>query len=102
MTELVSTPQEAIDIICEDVYNIKIKCLACSESGFIPYVPPSIQDGTLVIGEHSYPLRMVEMIIVRCKNEYRKWERKYKVNSRYFRQFFNEEAIQELERFDLL
>lgn len=100
MTELVSTPQEAVDIIGEDVYNIKIKCLACSESRFIPYVPPVIQDGTLIIGEHSFPLRLIEKVTVRKKNEYGKWETKYKIDSRYFRQFFNDEAIQELERFE--
>ena len=41
------------------------------------------------------------MATIRLKNEYRKWEKKYKVDSRYFKQFFNEDAIQELERFDL-
>lgn len=102
MTELVNTPKEAVDIICEDVYNIKIKCLACSESRFIPYVSPNIQDGTLIIGKHSFPFKLIEMVTVRGKNEYGKWETKYKVDSRYFRQFFNEETIQELERFELL
>lgn len=100
--ELVRTPEEAVDHISENVYNIKIKCLACSESKFIAYVPPIIQDGTLIIGEHSFPLRLIEMVTVRGKNEYGKCESKYKVDSSYFRQFFSEEAIQELERFDLL
>lgn len=100
MTELVSTPQEAVDNICENAYNIKIKCLACSESRFISYVPLIIQNGILTIGEHSFPLKLIEMITIRWKNEYGKWEKKYKVDSRYFRQFFNDEAIQELERFE--
>lgn len=102
MAELVGTPQEAVVLISENVYNIKIKCLACSESRFIPYVPSIIQDETLIIGEHSFPLKLIEMVIARGKNEYGKWETKYKVDSRYFRQFFNEKAIQELEKYDLL
>lgn len=101
MIELVSTPQEAVDNICENAYNIKIKCLACSESQFISYVPLIIQDGILIIGEHSFPLKLIEMITVRWKDEYGKWEKKYKVDSRYFRQFFTNEVIQELEGFKL-
>lgn len=102
MMELVSTPREAVSSISDNVYNIKIKCLACSESKFIPYVPPIIQEGTLIIGEHSFPLNLIEMVTIRWKDNYGKWERKYKVESRYFRQFLNDAAIQELERFELL
>jgi len=101
MMELVSTPQEAVSYISNDVYNIKIKCLACSESKFIPYVPPIVQDGTLIIGEHSFPLKLIEMVTARWKDEYTRGERKYKVDSRYFRQFFNDAAIKELEKFEL-
>lgn len=100
MMELVNTPQEALSLIGDDVYNIKIKCVACSESKFIPYVPPIIQDGKLMIGEHSFPLRLIETITFRWKNKNARGERKYKVDSRYFMQFFNEEAVQELKRFE--
>lgn len=102
MTELVSSPEEAIANIPEEAYNIKLKCLACSESKFIPYVTPIMQDEILIIGEHSFPLKLIEMVTARWKDEYGKREAKYKVDSRYFRQFFNECAIQELEKFDLL
>ena len=98
MTELVSTPEEAINLIHGDAYNIKIKCLACSESEFIPYVPPIIHEGKLMVGEHSFPLRLVEMVTFRWKNEFGKWESRYKVESSYFRQFLNNTARQELER----
>lgn len=101
MTELVSTPEEAVGSIHENAYNIKIKCLACSESKFIPYVQPVIWNGTLTIGEHSFPLRLVEMVTVRCRNEHHRWEIRYKVYGMYFRQFLNEIALQELEDFDL-
>ena len=75
MLELVSTPQEAVSSISDNVYNIKIKCLACSESKFIPYAPPIIQEGTLIIGEHSFPLNLIEMVTIRWKDKVlvRKW-----------------------------
>ncbi len=101
MLELVSTPQEAVSSISDNVYNIKIKCLACSESKFIPFAPPIIQEGIMIIGEHSFPLNLIEMVTIRWKDNYGKWEKKYKVESRYFRQFFNDATIQELERFGI-
>lgn len=101
MLEIVNTPQEAIKFISSNVYNVKIKCLACSESRFIPYVLPMIRDGVLMIGEQSFPLGLIEMVTVRWKDEYGKWEAKYKVDSGYFRQFFNEKAIKELEKLEL-
>ncbi len=41
------------------------------------------------------------MITIRWKDEYGKHEAKYKIDSIYFRQFFNDTAIQELERFGM-
>lgn len=99
MVELVSTPEEALGRIPECVYNIKVKCLACSEGRFIPYTPPVIKEGKLIIGEHLYPLKLIEALTVRCKNEYGKWENRYKIESRYFRQFLNGNALDELGKF---
>lgn len=99
MTELVSTPEEALNDIHEHTYNIKIKCLACSESSFIPYVPHIIQEGKLIIGERSFPLKLIEAITVRWKDEYGKQENRYKVESKYFSQFLNRTALDELEKF---
>lgn len=101
MMELVSTPEEAVGSIHENAYNIKIKCLACSESKFIPYGQPVIRNRTLTIGKHSFPLRLVEMVTVRGRDENHRWEIRYKVDSMYFRQFLNDIALQELEDFDL-
>lgn len=101
MIELVSTPEEAVGFIHENAYNIKIKCLACSDSKFIPYEEPVIRDGTLTIGKHSFPLRLAEMITVRYRNEYHKQEMRYKVDRMYFRQFLNDTALQEPEDFGL-
>ncbi len=101
MIEIVSTPQETVNYISSNVYNIKIKCLGGSESNFIPYVPPMVYDGALVIEEHSFSINLIEIITVRCKNEYGKREEKYKADSRYFRHFFNDDVIHELERFEL-
>lgn len=101
MIEFVSTPLEAVSKVCDNAYAIKIKCLACSESQFIPYNPPIIQDGTLVIGHHSFPLKLIEVVTARYKHTYGKQETKYKVESGYFRQFLNDTAIQELKKFEL-
>lgn len=100
MLDLVNTPQEAISFIDTDAYNIKIKCLACSESAFIPYRKPFEDNGKLVIGEYSFPLNLIEMVTVRCKNQFCRWETKYKVDSRYFKQFLSDAALQELEKFE--
>ena len=101
MLNLVNTPQEAISFNDTDAYNIKIKCLACSESGFIEYERPYEDNGKLIIGKHSFPLNLIEMVTVRCKNQFSRWETQYKVDSRYFRQFLSEAALQELEEFEL-
>lgn len=100
MLDIVNTPQEAVALLDANAYNIKIKCLSCFESRFIPYIQPFEDNGKLVIGQHSFPLILIEMITVRCKNEICKWEIKYKVDSRYFRQFLNNVALQELEKFE--
>lgn len=100
MIELVNTPQEAVSMIRDSAYAVKIKCLACSESQFMPYVPPIIQEGTLVIGHYSFPLKLIEMVTARYKSEYGKLETKYKVESMYFRQFLNDIAVQELGKFE--
>lgn len=55
MLNLVNTPQEAIAFIGTDAYNIKIKCLACSESGFIQYERPYEANGKLIIGGAFFP-----------------------------------------------
>lgn len=68
---------------------------------FIPYVQPVIQDVKLIIGKHSFPINFIEMITIRWKDEYGKHEAKYKIDSIYFRQFFNDTAIRELERFGM-
>ena len=68
---------------------------------FIPYVQPVIQDVRLIIGKHSFPINFIEMITIRWKDEYGKHGAKYKIDSIYFRQFFNDTAIQELERFGM-
>lgn len=99
MTELVSTPEEAISRIHGEAYIIKIKCLACTESRFINYAPPIIHDGKLVIGEHSFPIKLIEMVTVRWRDEFGKYENRYKVESRYFRQFLNNAALDELGKF---
>lgn len=101
MLNLVNTPQEAISFNDTDAYNIKIKCLACSESAFIPFTELYEDNGKLVIGKHSFPINLIEMVTVRYKNEFRRWEEKYKVDSRYFRQFLGDAALQELEKFEL-
>jgi len=100
MLNVVNTPQEAISFSDMDAYNIKIKCLVCSESRFIQYERPYEDKGKLVIGEHSFPLNLIELVTVRFKDEFRRWEERYKVDSRYFRQFLSEAALQELEEFE--
>ena len=41
------------------------------------------------------------MVTVRYKDEFSRWEEKYKVDSRYFRLFLNNAALKELDEFEL-
>ena len=99
---IVETPQKIFDSIQIKPYIIKIKCLACSETKFLPYVEPVIKNGTLYIGSSSFPLDLIEKVTVRHTWEYEKEETVFKVNSLYFRQFLNEEAKQKLKEFEAI
>ena len=101
MLNLVNTPQEATSFDDTNAYNIKVKGLACSESAFIPYTELYEDNGKLVIGKHSFPINLIEMVTVRYKDEFSRWEEKYKVDSRYFRLFLSDAALKELDEFEL-
>lgn len=107
---VMENPEQMIQEICElkEVpYNIKVKCVACTECSFIPYSKPVISGSKLIIGDFRYPIKLLEKMTVRvwecfCKDdiEYReKTERIYKVSSRYFCEMMTEEAREELLKY---
>lgn len=95
---IVDNPTDLLNHIVniENAYLIKIKCIACSECGFIKYKNPIIKNDLIIIGEYSYPFNLIETITIRCKDCYRKTESKYKVSNNYLKQLLNDETIKEL------
>lgn len=100
---ILNTPQDVINEIIkkEDIYNIKIKCLACSESNFIRYEDMVVTDSKVTIGEHSFPLSMIEKITIRYRCVGIKFESQYKVSAIYVKSLLNEEAQKILADFNL-
>ena len=101
---LVNEPEDIVDLLkdMEDIYLIKVKCIACSESVFFPYVIPQIEGEALVIGERSFPIRMVEKITIRKNVEELRIEEQYKVSNSYLKSFLDDESREVLKKFDLL
>ena len=97
-------PKELIDevINTEGIYNIKVKCLGCRAGAFIPCSVPMIQDGLLRIGEHAFPIDVIEEVTFRCKYEWGRQENVYRMPSAYLKQFLNEQAREYLFKLKLL
>lgn len=93
------TPQDVINEITriKGIYNIKIKCLACSESCFIPYKNMVVEDSKIVIGGHSFPVFMIEKVTIRYCYTGMKYEAKYKVSAKYLKTLLNEEVKKMLD-----
>ena len=57
---ILNTPQDVINKIVKSenagIYNIKIKCLGCSETNFIRYENMVVTDSKIAIGEHIFPV----------------------------------------------
>lgn len=99
---ILNTPQDVINEIIktEDIYNIKIKCLACSESDFIRYEDIVVTDSKVTIGEHSFPIYMIEKATIRYRCAGIKLESQYKVSAKYLKTLLNEEAQKILADFN--
>ena len=101
---ILDNPKVLIDEIIntEGIYNIRIKCLGCRAGAFIPYSIPVIQENLLRIGEHSYPIDIIEEITFRCKYEWGRQEYVYRMSSAYLKQFLNEQTRTYLLKLKLL
>ena len=99
-----NTPEEAAEGAgaIEGAYVIKVKCLGCSETGFVPYDKISTEDGKLSVGTRFYPLSLVEQISVRTMEKHiGRVEYVFKVCSEYFQAVLRDEAIEELKKHHL-
>lgn len=107
MIELYDSPEEIVSMLKNlSPYVIKIKCIACSETSFMPFQHPVIHDNTLTIGCCSYPLSLLEYVVVKYKEDFGTFSMKrketYKVKASYLQTLLNEHALQELKQFNLL
>ena len=107
MIELYDSPEEIVSMLKNfNPYVIKIKCIACSETPFMPFQHPVINGNTLTIGCCSYPLSLLEYVVVRYTEDFGtssiKREETYKVKASYLQTLLNEHALQELKQFNLL
>ena len=109
--EILDTPEEIVEKIMRrgGIYVIKVKCLACSEGSFIPYVPPVIDGGKLIIGRYSYPVELVEMVTIRYKYIVKeagdmpiRGEVRYKVSSLRLNLLLSAHALERLKEFELI
>lgn len=102
---ILDTPKDVVNEIvkAEDagIYNIKIKCLGCSETKFISYEPIFVNDLIVAIGEHCFPIAMIEKVTIRCRDEWIKLEYQYKVSAKYLKTLLNENAQRLLAEFKL-
>lgn len=63
---IVNSPYEIIDVIPDyKPYVIKIKCICCTETGFIAYENPIVTEHKLTIGIRSYPIKLIERVTIR-------------------------------------
>lgn len=102
---ILDTPQDVINEIVKaenaGIYNIKIKCLGCSETNFIRYENMVVTDSKIAIGEHIFPVFMIEKVTIRCRDEGIKLEYQYKVSAKYLKTLLNEDAQKLLVEFNL-
>lgn len=100
---ILDTPQDVINKIVKSenagIYNIKIKCLGCSETNFIRYENMVVTDSKIAIGEHIFPVFIIEKVTIRYKFAGEKFEVRYKVSAKYFRTLLNEDAQKFLAEF---
>lgn len=81
-------------------YIIKIKCICCSETSFMNYETPIETEDKLKIGKSSFPIKLIERITIRYRDELLgASEIQFKVSSQYFLQFLNDDAKESLLEF---
>lgn len=99
---IVNSPYEIIDVIPDyKPYVIKIKCICCTETGFIAYENPIVTEHKLTIGIRSYPIKLIEKVTIRYYDEEfdSKEEIQFKVSSKYFAALLNDDAKESLLEF---
>lgn len=107
MIELFDRPEEIISMLQNaEPYVIKIKCIACSETQFMPFQPLIVCDNVVTIGCCSYPPHLIESVTVRYKTSFEtsifRTQETYKVKASYLQTLLSEQALRELREFGLL
>ncbi len=98
MVEFFDSSEDIISMLKKvEPYVIKIKCIACSETQFMPFHYPIIDDSTVTIGCCSYPLHLIEYVVVKYKEDVGifsvKTKEIYKVKARYLQTLLSEQAL---------
>ena len=87
MVELFDSPEKIISMLQNvEPYVIKIKCIACSETQFMPFQSLIVHENKVTIGCCSYPLHLIEYVVVKYKNDFENADAVKTVNFSDFRQ----------------
>lgn len=71
MVELFDSPEKIISMLQNvEPYVIKIKCIACSETQFMPFQSLIVHENKVTIGCCSYSLHLIEYVVVKYKNDF--------------------------------
>lgn len=85
----------------EDAYVIKIKCILVSNNKFIPYINPIFKDDFLIIGNYSYPLDLIQQVVIRKNHHIYKEETSYNISTAYLKSLLNDQTINKLKKYNL-